>query len=73
MDDKEIDEMQRVVALALSKIARELDQLAAEVTISGTGIGTDMMCRSIHYAADLLRADRIRILNGRNVGGRLML
>ena len=73
MDEKTAAALQQSFALALSKIARELDQLAAEVTISGTGIGTDMMCRSIHYAADLLRADRIRILNGRNVGGRLML
>ena len=73
MDEKTAAVLQHSVALALSKIARELDELAAEVTVSGTGIGTQLMCQSIHYAADMLKSDCCRILNGRFEGGRLAI
>ncbi|MBQ7186001.1 MAG: hypothetical protein IJR91_00045 [Ruminococcus sp.] len=73
MDEKTAALLQQSAALALSKIARELDELAAEVTVSGTGIGTQLMCQSIHYAADVLKSDRRRILNGRFEGGRLVI
>ena len=73
MDEKTAAVLQQSFALALSKIARELDELAAEVTVSGTGIGTQLMCQSIHYAADMLKSDCRKILNGRFEGERLVI